>query len=323
MEKKSPKPQIRSLISEGQDLYNRYFNSRYGFDNSKVFGSIMKDIGSDWISDTFGIPKKYTRAIKRLPKTKWEVSSQYQQLMTEYQDWIDRSIEFCEDISEWSENLKSPGNSKKLIIKFNRLESKAKLDTKMRTGIAILTDIHNRELIYNSNLPKKVVRPKRPKKVSKKKKEKTPSIEKFIQQGTALIFKLETKLRAFIEKTMVHHYGEKWWKKGIPSDVRQNCKRRMKKNDSPFGLPKSNRKLDYADFSDYRKIILRKDNWRDIYQNYFGGQKIILEGYLIQLEELRNTIQHNRSNLNDRAILKLQLLSDDILNAIVRTIVKL
>lgn len=315
MEEKSPKPQIRSLISEGQDLYNRYHKAKNDFESSQVFGSIMRDVGSNWLSSALGIPKKYTRALKGSTKNPWEMSEQYQQLANEYNTWVDKSKEVVVSISEWNQNLRYPGNSQKLLNKFNRLDSKVRLDTKIRNGVAILTDIHSRKLVYNSDLPKKKIRRRKVKPV-KPKVEKTPSIEELIQQGSAILFKLETNMRSFIEKTLSEYYGKKWWKAGIPKDVRQNCELRMNKNESPFGLPKSTRKLDYADFSGYRKVILRKDNWKKIYYEYFGNHKSTIESYLNQLEEIRNTIQHNRSNISDKAILKLQLFSDDILNAI-------
>ena len=67
-----------------------------------------------------------------------------------------------------------------------------------------------------------------------------------------------------------------------------------------------------------RKIILRKDNWNNVYKKYFGNQKNMIDFYFGQLEEIRNAIQHNRSNIDDKTILRLRLFLDDILTAIRR-----
>ena len=312
-----PKIKIRSLISEGQELYNKYYQTKNQFENSKVFGGILKELGSNYIKNNFDIPKKYVKGIKLSTPVTWEMSNQHQDLMTDYQSWFLKCKELIKTTSEWNKRLRYPGNSKRLLIKFNKLDKKVRLDTKIKTGIAVLTDIHRRELIYTSELPKKKIKPKIP---AKLKKEKTSAIEDLIQQGTLIIYKLETRLRVFIEETLRQQYGKKWLKLGVPKDIIDKCKKRMKANESPFKLPRSSKLLDYANFSDYRKIILRRDNWKNIFQKYFHNQKNMIETYFIQMEDIRNSIQHNRSNIDDRAILKLQVFSDDILNAINRIV---
>ena len=61
----------------------------------------------------------------------------------------------------------------------------------------------------------------------------------------------------------------------------------------------------YVDFTDYGKIILRKDNWRDVFEKIFKD-KTILQAKLRELEPIRNDIAHNRKlNVEQFEILKL------------------
>ena len=50
----------------------------------------------------------------------------------------------------------------------------------------------------------------------------------------------------------------------------------------------------YLNFSDLRKIILRKDLYRDVFVNRFGNNPVHLDSTLAILEPSRNTVAHNR-----------------------------
>ena len=156
-----------------------------------------------------------------------------------------------------------------------------------------------------------MVKPKAPKK-------KSPETDNrsLIEQGNREIYQFETNLREFIHKTLKNYYGLRWWKSGVPHDVRTECENRMEADQSGF-IPKfSSKAIEYANFADYRKIITRKDNWRLIYSSYFGNQDKLIEGYFVELEKMRNAIQHNRSTVDSDMISRLEFFSKDITNAI-------
>ena len=311
-----PKEKLRKLISIGQDIYYEYYQTKQHYDNSKVFGSIMKDLGSNYIKRQFGIPKKYSKKVKLTAETKWEMSPNHLEVEKKYDQWLSDSKSYTKTISEQTKNLKQPGNSEKLLKKFNQLGTKKKLDTKIRTNIGILADLNQRDLIYNSDLPKKYTRKRTERKKVQKRKPEVTDNRALIEQGNKEIYQFETKLRGFIQKTLKEYYGLRWWKSGIPPYVRSDCESRMKAERTSF-IPKfSSKAIEYANFSDYRKIIIRKDNWREIYSDYFGNQDKLVEGYFIELEKIRNAVQHNRSTIDADTISRLGFFSKEITNAI-------
>ncbi len=75
-----------------------------------------------------------------------------------------------------------------------------------------------------------------------------------------------------------------------------------------------NPNISFVDFSDYSKIITRKDNWKDAFEQVFHDKEVI-SSKLKELQPIRHAIAHSR-NLTSNQIKKLQLYSDDILKAI-------
>jgi len=72
--------------------------------------------------------------------------------------------------------------------------------------------------------------------------------------------------------------------------------------------------LGYLDFSDYLKIVSRKDNWRDVFLSTFKDEEI-LRAKLRELEAIRNDIAHVRT-LTATQRTKLSLYSGELLGAI-------
>lgn len=110
-----------------------------------------------------------------------------------------------------------------------------------------------------------------------------------------LLKKLEEKLRIFVENKLRDTFGENWWKQGVPHDVRIKAEENKRKNEKPW--PWMGKRewplICYINFTDYSKIILRRDNWRNIFERIFKD-KVILEAKLKELEPIRNDIAHNR-----------------------------
>ena len=58
------------------------------------------------------------------------------------------------------------------------------------------------------------------------------------------------------------------------------------------------------DFTDYAKIITRRDNWNNVFKDVFHNREELLSK-LKELEPIRNAIMHSR-NLNSKQIQRLQ-----------------
>jgi len=65
------------------------------------------------------------------------------------------------------------------------------------------------------------------------------------------------------------------------------------------------------DFTDYSKIISKKDHWRKMFQPVFGGDVSIIVGKLKELEPIRHSIAHSRA-LTKNESERLSLYSKDI-----------
>lgn len=82
-----------------------------------------------------------------------------------------------------------------------------------------------------------------------------------------IISNLEMQLRAYIEEKMESQYGKLWYKQRVPGDVYQQWKEKkataLKKKEEPQPI------LSYADFTDYERVITRKDNWGEAFQSDF------------------------------------------------------
>jgi hypothetical protein len=72
--------------------------------------------------------------------------------------------------------------------------------------------------------------------------------------------------------------------------------------------------LHFIDFSDYSKIILRKDNWRSCFKNIFKDEQIT-GSKIKELEPLRNSIAHGRE-LTKRQEDKLVMLTEELLECL-------
>ena len=70
----------------------------------------------------------------------------------------------------------------------------------------------------------------------------------------------------------------------------------------------------YADFTDYSKIILKGDNWKEAFKNTFQDTAWI-KTKLKELEPIRNDIAHNRK-ISEEDTQKLEINSKEILRCI-------
>jgi hypothetical protein len=126
---------------------------------------------------------------------------------------------------------------------------------------------------------------------------------------------LEESLRILIE-TKLAKMSNNWWKERIPEDVQLRAEERKKISTSlyPWNEKADLDLIHYVDFTDYLKIIQRKDNWKDVFAKYFKDIAI-LSSRLKELEPIRNSIAHFRPIRKTQAT-KLVLYTKEILDCI-------
>ncbi len=115
------------------------------------------------------------------------------------------------------------------------------------------------------------------------------------------IQRFEIAIRQFIDSAMRSHFGEKWMKQQIPATMHERwCDKREKaikagEQERPL--------IEYADFSDYRIIIERNDNWNGAFKHIFGRLEDVRES-LQRLQPVRIATMHARwITLDDEALL--------------------
>jgi hypothetical protein len=113
--------------------------------------------------------------------------------------------------------------------------------------------------------------------------------------------RFETAIRRFIEASMRSVFGEKWVKQRTPQKMYETW---IDKRDKAIKAGEPERPLiEYADFSDYRIIIERSDNWNDVFKAIFGRVEDVRES-LQRLQPVRIATMHARwITLDDEALL--------------------
>ena len=102
---------------------------------------------------------------------------------------------------------------------------------------------------------------------------------------------IEQVLRQLIEKRLYSLCGEKWIKQRVPQQIRERWFQRQaedKKSRRPVYEP-----IQYADFMDLSQIIIKADNWAEVFQEIFLEK----DDFIISLKRLhpvRKAIAHSR-----------------------------
>lgn len=102
---------------------------------------------------------------------------------------------------------------------------------------------------------------------------------------------LEIEVRRFIQNALEAHFGEKWMKQQVPSETLKAWKEKREKAIHSGQAP--GLLLDFADFTDYKKIIERSDNWEKVFKTVFGRKEDIQESFM-RLQPVRITTMHSR-----------------------------
>jgi len=122
-----------------------------------------------------------------------------------------------------------------------------------------------------------------------------------------ILDELENAIRKCI-KSNLQKISKNWWIERVPPDIRQKAEERQKKDELKREF------VQYLDFADYVKIIVRRDNWREVFQKIFKEKEVIM-AKLKELEPIRNAVRHGRK-LTIEQKQKLKTFSQDIIRQI-------
>jgi DNA sulfur modification protein DndB len=121
---------------------------------------------------------------------------------------------------------------------------------------------------------------------------------------------IEESLRMCISESLTE-LSKNWWKERIPPDAKESAEERKAKDEAPWPWMEGKQYPAhyYLDFSDYSRIIKRRDNWREAFQRIFKTEEWI-DYWFKEIERIRIEIAHHR-DLTEREFTVLQLFSDD------------
>lgn len=113
------------------------------------------------------------------------------------------------------------------------------------------------------------------------------------------LFRLESQIRHLIQVLMTARYGPDWPKHKLPNRMfdEWNEKRRAD-GDRGTKLPL----IAYADFSDYVRIISKRDLWNEVFAPVFGRQEDVRESFQ-RLHPIRICTMHARAISHDDELL--------------------
>ena len=117
------------------------------------------------------------------------------------------------------------------------------------------------------------------------------------QKAYDLLFRFETQVRKFIDEEMTAAFGPGWEKHRVSGGKHKEWrqKRTNNKGDSGQAL------ITYADFTDYLPIIVRNDNWDEVFETTFGRKESVQESFQ-RLYPVRLDTMHARLITQEDAI---------------------
>jgi len=111
-----------------------------------------------------------------------------------------------------------------------------------------------------------------------------------------IIYLFESRIRRFIDEIMTKRYGSNWAKHRVPGDMKNDWEeKRIKALDS--GEPERPL-ICYADFTHYETVIVRKDNWEEVFKAVFRNKESVTES-LRRLYPMRIPTMHTRIIISD------------------------
>lgn len=124
------------------------------------------------------------------------------------------------------------------------------------------------------------------------------------EKAFAQLRRFEVAVRNFIVEVMEDSFGAHWMKRQLPKDMRDKWADKRQAEIDAGRDPRS--LIEYADFSDYRMIIERGDNWKTAFKSVFRRPEDIRESFQ-RLNPVRIATMHSRIvTLDDELLLMVE-----------------
>lgn len=112
--------------------------------------NLFKEGAAELIKSQLGVNKRHSRPILNILEQEGNQRNQIISIEREFESWYSELKQFVGTISE--ETKSNRQNSQKLLRKFNRVERKVNLDTKLKHTIRVIQELRNLDLVYNDEL---------------------------------------------------------------------------------------------------------------------------------------------------------------------------
>ena len=111
--------------------------------------------------------------------------------------------------------------------------------------------------------------------------------------------RFETQMRKFIEEQMTEAFGPTWIKHRIDGQMRKQWLEKQEKAEA--NGEREWPLIAYADFTDYVKIITQKNNWEEVFKDFFDRKESVQESFQ-RLYPIRLCTMHARIITQDDEI---------------------
>mgnify|MGYP001093293494 CR=1 FL=1 len=134
-----------------------------------------------------------------------------------------------------------------------------------------------------------------------------------VSDAYQLLKALESTLREFIQSKLNAVFGQNWWNRCVPKEVRERANERKSRNEMlyPWYIQEDLPPIYYISFSDYARIISSDNNWNQVFGEVFKDKLFIL-ARLRELEPIRNAIAHSQ-DIEHKNVQKLKLYCEEIM----------
>ena len=114
------------------------------------------------------------------------------------------------------------------------------------------------------------------------------------------LFRFESRFRAFIDARMAQAFGPDWPRHRLPNGLYDQWAEKKRNAESAGASVRP--LIAYADFTDYERVICKRDNWREVFEAIFGRPESLRES-LQRLYPIRLDTMHARLITQDDELL--------------------
>jgi hypothetical protein len=148
-----PKAELVTLIEKAGQIKSGYEEAKAQFERGAPLGEFFTEASIDLLKSEFGFKKKYTRPLARGMKSRWEMTTVYQEKERDYRGWCNNVAEFLDGVSIKTANLRPSGNSQRLLRRWYSSQKGKRLDTRLNHSLRALESMKGEALVYNKDIP--------------------------------------------------------------------------------------------------------------------------------------------------------------------------